>query len=216
MPLTGAYAWKDADLSPEECIDRFFNLIDHAVEGGVPLADLYSREHVKNFLFYVLRRTAEPCKTRTSDYYKDLHMPKLNLTSTFVSSVIVGDPGIITVTLPPKETKSVDITEIQLRQLMPQLEKLKAANWLTFSISDAAEPAPAPAPPVVVVAAPAPVVVVEEVKVEAVPVPVPSPEPVPEPAAEPEAVVAAPEPVAPAAPAPSAPRPQSYDKKNRR
>jgi len=212
MPLTGVYGWKDDDLSAEERIDHFFNLIDHAVEGGVPLKDLYTREHVKDFMCYVLRRSAESCKNQRFDYSKDLHMPKLKLTSTFASSVIVGDPGILIVTLPPKETRSIDVTDVQLRQLMPQLEKLKAANWLNYSVSDQADTA------VKIVAAPEPVKVVEEVKVETKPAPSapPPPAPSPEPvvaessAPEPEADLAVP------APAPSAPKPQSYDKKNRR
>lgn len=65
MPLNGIYAWKDDSLAPEERVDRFFNLIDHAVENGIPLADLYRREHLKEFLLYLLRRYDEPCKTCT-------------------------------------------------------------------------------------------------------------------------------------------------------
>lgn len=65
MPLNGIYAWKDDSLAPEERVDRFFNLIDHAVENGIPLADMYRREHLKEFLLYLLRRYDEPCKTCT-------------------------------------------------------------------------------------------------------------------------------------------------------
>jgi len=208
MPLTGACAWKEEGLSPEERIDRFFNLIDHAVEGGVELSALYTRKHVKDFLLYTLHHCNSFCKTHPSTCPKDLQMPKLTLTSTFASSVVVGDPGILTVTLPPKETRTVDVTDAQISQLTPQLEKLKAAGWLTYNVGA-----------VVVAPAAPPVKVAEVVKIEAKPVtPPPPPEPTPEPAvSEPptEAAEVAAEPVAPPAPPPSAPKPSFFDKKSR-
>lgn len=60
MPLTGEYAWKTVDLSVDERVDRFFNVIDHAVENGVPLEQLYRREHIKMFLNYALQHLKEP------------------------------------------------------------------------------------------------------------------------------------------------------------
>jgi hypothetical protein len=214
MPLTGAFAWKEEGLGPEERIDRFFNLIDHAVEGGVPLSELYSRRHIKEFLLYTLRRHTEFCRTRHSTRSEDHHMPKLTLTSTFASSITIGDPGVLAFNLAPKETKTVEATEAQIRQLTPGLEKLKAAGWINYVVNDGAAapvevkpvaPPPPPAPP-----APEPVA------------PAPTPDPVVEPV---EAAPAAPaeDPVAPAeptaeeapAPAPSAPKPPTFDRKNR-
>ena len=208
MPLTGACAWKEEGLSPEERIDRFFNLIDHAVEGGVELSALYTRKHVKDFLLYTLHHCNSFCKTHPSTCPKDLQMPKLTLTSTFASSVVVGDPGILTVTLPPKETRTVDVTDAQISQLTPQLEKLKAAGWLTYYVGA-----------VVVAPAAPPVKVAEVVKIEAKPVtPPPPPEPVvaetpPEVAAVPTVTETtdAPPPAAP----PSAPKPSFFGKKDR-
>jgi len=211
MPLTGACAWKEKDLAPEERIDRFFNLIDHAVEGGVELKALYTRQHVKDFLLYTLHQYEAFCKTRSFRCPKDLQMPKLTLTSTFASSVVVGDPGILTVNLPPKETREVEATDVQIAQLLPQLEKLKSAGWLTFSVGAVAV---APVVP--------PVKVAEVVKIEVKPVEPPPPEPAPEPVVvepPPEAVA---DPVVPetteAPPAeatPAAAKPSFFDKKNR-
>lgn len=141
-------------------------------------------------------------------------MPKLTLTSTFASTIMVGDPGYLTIPLPPKETKAVDVTDVQLRQLTPGLEKLKAAGWLNYVV-DAAGPQ---------------VTVTEAIKVDVKPIespklpppPVPSPEPVIAPPVEPESVVAdsatiddAPIPETLPAPVPSAPKPGLFEKKNR-
>lgn len=162
MPLTGACAWKERGLAPEERIDRFFNLIDHAVEGGVALKDLYTRKHVKDFLLYTLHQCDAFCKTPSSLCPKDHQMSKLTLTSTYISTVVVGDPGILTVTLGPKASKTVEVTDVQLGQLTPQLEKLKTAGWITFSVDGApvaAEPvkaAPVPAPEPIAPPPPAP------------------------------------------------------------
>lgn len=60
MPLTGEYAWKETGISPEERIDRFFNLIDHAVQNGVELKELYRREHLKEFMLFLLKKYREP------------------------------------------------------------------------------------------------------------------------------------------------------------
>jgi len=88
-------------------------------------------------------------------------MPKLTVTSTFASTVIVGDPAILTITLPPKESRTVEVTEVQLRQLTPGLDKIQNAGWITYGIAKAAPVAevvkvaevlnvtPAPAPVVV-------------------------------------------------------------------
>jgi len=206
MPLDGAYSWKEDGLSTEERIDHFFNLIDHAVENGIPLKDLYSRAHIKVFLCYVLNRSKQ-----TNHFQKDAPMAKLTLTSTFASSIIIGDPGVLTLNLPPKETRTLSVTDVQLRQLTPQLAQLKAAKWIEFSVADddgvtlvAVEPVAPPPPP-------------------------PS-EPVAPPPAEPVApVVPASEPVAPTpvqeeevkvteevTAEPTAAKPASFDKKNRR
>jgi hypothetical protein len=213
MPLNGAYSWKDDDLSPEERIDHFFNLIDHAVENGVPLTELYSREHVKTFLCYVLRRAGESRKRTPTYFNEDHHMPRLNLTSTFASAIIVGEPGILVITLPPKENLSVNVTDVQLRQLTAQLEKLKAANWLDYSVADQNDKATK------VVAKPEAVKVVEELKVTAAhvePEPTPEPEPEPAPATEPVVAKEEEEEEKTPAPAPSAPKPQIPERKYRR
>ncbi len=143
-------------------------------------------------------------------------MPKLTLTSTFASSITIGDPGVLAFNLAPKETKSVEATETQLRQLTPGLDKLKAAGWINYTVVEATSAAP--------------VKIVETVKVETKPIeppaPVPPPEPVlsepvPEPVTEKpvEAVTPAETPEAEAAPAsapaPSTPRPPTFDRKNR-
>jgi hypothetical protein len=143
-------------------------------------------------------------------------MPKLTLTSTFASTIMVGDPGYMVIPLPPKETKAVDVTDVQLRQLTPGLEKLKAVGWLNFVVDAAGVKAP------------------EEKKVVAKPSAPPPPPPAPSVIVppEPEAVVAAPAPVAeaaadvepdaapeaPAAPpeaTPPATKPNFFEKKNR-
>lgn len=59
MPFDGQRAWKDPGLSVDERIDRFFNLIDHAVENGVPLKDLYNRKYLREFIHYVMENA--PC-----------------------------------------------------------------------------------------------------------------------------------------------------------
>lgn len=140
-------------------------------------------------------------------------MPKLTLISMFPSSIVIGDPGIITYVLAPKETKVVEITDVHLRQLKEQLEKLSAAGWLRcYTEADpvVAPPFSAPvvaAPPIVAVVPAAPSVpVLAPVPVEPVAPPEPpAPEVTPEPAATAapatEGVASAEEvPVAPAAP----------------
>lgn len=109
-------------------------------------------------------------------------MPKLTLTSTFASSIIVGDPSIITITLPPKETKAVDVTDAQLRQLKEGLDKLTNIGWLKYSVADAAVPVSSPKPVPVVVPPPPPPepVVVPEPEPVVVTPPVEEPAPVPE------------------------------------
>jgi len=208
VPITGNYAWKDLKLSPEERVDHFFNLIDHAVENGIPLAELYRREHVKEFLLYLLRRYDEPCVTCAVRPNKGSTMPKLTLTSTFASTVMVGDPGYLTFPLAPKETKTVEVTEGQLRLLTPGLEKLKGAGWLNFSVgttSPVVEVAKVAAPPEPV----------------APPPPAPTPEPVVTQPVEPEVVAPASEAKEEEAPeaapeaAPAA-KPSFFEKKNRR
>ena len=54
MPLDGTCAWKAPQLSVDERIDRFFNLIDHAVENGVPLKELYDRKCLKELIHFIL------------------------------------------------------------------------------------------------------------------------------------------------------------------
>lgn len=207
MPLDGAYSWKEDGLSPEERIDHFFNLIDHAVENGIPLKDLYSRAHLKVFLCYVLNRSKP-----TSNFPKDAPMAKLTLTSTFASSIIIGDPGVLTVNLPPKETITLNVTDVQLRQLSAQLTQLKTSKWIEFSVSDDdGTSAPAPVEPV---APPPPAP------------PAPTPESVPDSVPEPGApeVPVAPTPVQEeevkviedVTVEPAAAKPGSFDKKNRR
>jgi hypothetical protein len=221
MPITGDSAWKEKNIGPEERIDRFFNLIDHAVENGIPLGTLYRREHLKEFLLYALRWCDAPGKKRVLPIYKEKPMPKLTLTSTFASSVIVGDPGIVTVTLPPKETKSIDVTEVQLRQLMPGLEKLKAVGWINYSVADTEEPAtiieknpvkPAPsAPPKVIVPpAPAPVPAAPPETPAETPVAPATPEIAPE-----DPTVVVPEPVTKIEEAPAPVKTTPFEKRNR-
>lgn len=206
MPVTGVYSWKEEHLTPEERVDHFFNLIDHAVENGVPLKDLYSREHVKKFLFFLLHRYDEPCKTCSVRQTKGSTMPKLTLTSTFASPLVVGDPGAVTINLNPKETKSVEVSKDQLSLLLPGLEKLKTAGWVTFTVGTEAAAA---------------VKVSETVAVTpkiTAPPPPPPPPPAPEPSEEKETPVeepASPPPAEEAAPVPSAPKAPSFDRKNR-
>ena len=140
-----------------------------------------------------------PVKHAPFAQLKDLHMPKLTLTSTFASSIIVGDPSIITITLPAKETKSVEVTDVQLRRLTEGLDKLTNVGWLKYSVADAAVAVTPPAPVVVPPPPPPPPepVVVPEPVPEPVAPPVEEPAPVPE-----ETPVAAP--VVEEAPAPAA------------
>lgn len=160
MPLTGICAWKEIGIGPEERIDRFFNLIDHAVENGVALNALYTRKHVKEFLLYTLHQRDSFCRTTTSTFSKDRPVFNLLLTSNFESSLVVGDPGQIVVTLPPKGSKTLKMNEVQLNHIKPQLEKLKTKGWLSYTITDHGD-AVVPPPAVVaeVVASPTPVVV---------------------------------------------------------
>ncbi len=214
MPLTGMYAWKEGHLTPIEQVDRFFNLLEHALDGGISIEELYSREYFKAFLHFVLLRSNA--------------MAKLHVTNIFRSTVVLGDPGVLAVTLKPKEQRTLVVTEAQKRRLIPDLERLQKANWVTYSWIEegvapvAAKPAaPPPAPPAPPAPPPAPVVA-------APPPPPPAPEPVQEPVPEPtpEPAAAAPvEPVAeeaaPAAPAepavpPPPPSKPSFFKKNRR
>jgi hypothetical protein len=205
MPLTGTCAWKEEGIGPEERIDRFFNLIDHAVEGGVSLSALYRRQHLKELLLYALNHCNDFCRTPPSHSKKDYPMPKLVLTSTFASSITVGDPGILAFNLAPKETKTVEATEVQIRQLTPGLEKLKAVGWLNYTVTDAA-PAPEEVKPAV--AAP-----------PMEPTPTPAPEPVPAPVENsPEAPAEATAPAEETAPTPNEPaafKAPSFDRKTR-
>ena len=150
-------------------------------------------------------------------------MPKLTLISSFPSSIVIGDPGIVTYVLAPKETKVVDVTDVHLRQLKEQLEKLSAAGWLRcYTEADpitaplfAAPPIVAPAP-VLPATAPVPVVpVIATVPVVPI-VPVEPGEPpvVPAPEVTPEPVVAAPavEGVASTEAVPAAPKVQFFGK----
>jgi hypothetical protein len=194
MPIRELRAWKEIGISPEERIDRFFNVIDHALEIGIPLDALYRRQHLKNFILYALKQviTAE-----------ETHVAKLTLTSSFASSITIGDPSYMTFTLAPKETKSLDVTEVQIRQLTPGLEKLKAAGWLNYSIvtnfpNIKVESPPPPAPSV-------PVAAPEEVVTK------PVAEVTEKPAAEPVEVPA--QETTP--PVPVAARPLPFDRKNR-
>ena len=142
-------------------------------------------------------------------------MPKLTLTSTFASTIMVGDPGYITIPLPPKETKAVDVTDVQLRQLAPGLEKLKAAGWLNYVV-DAAGPQVTIPETLKVTMKPA-----EPIALPKSPPPPPPPEPIVTSPIEPEvvAVVSATKDEVPPEttpePAPSAPKPNLLDRKNR-
>lgn len=130
-------------------------------------------------------------------------MPKLTLTSTFASPLVLGDPGVVTINLNPKETKSVEVNKDHLPLLMPGLEKLKTAGWLTFTIGTEAVAA-------VKVAETAAVTP----KITAPPPPPPAPEP-PEEKEAPAEEPVSPPPAEEAAPAPSAPKAPSFDRKNR-
>lgn len=134
-------------------------------------------------------------------------MSKLTLTSTFASAVIIGDPGILVFTLPAKETKTIDVNDVQLRQLTPQLEKLKAAKWINYSVAEfTAPPAPPATPEPAVVA----VVAVESIKSDEKPAEV-TPVPVEETPTPAEVAAPAEEPVKEAEPA----KLQPFDRKNK-
>lgn len=154
-------------------------------------------------------------------------MSKLTLTSTFASTITIGDPGVLAFNLKPKETKSVEVDEAQLRFLTPGLERLKTAKWINYTVTDGSSPsvpvetAPVapPAPPPEPVAPPkAPV---EEAPVEEVPEEDPPADPVVPPVETPAEVPAVTEvPVVqdapPAAdPAPAPPKSPLIDRKNR-
>lgn len=114
-------------------------------------------------------------------------MSKLTLTSTFASSITIGDPGVLAFTLKPKETKSVEVDEAQLRHLTPGLERLKAAKWINYTVVHpgvVAEAATPTTPPPAPAQTPAPEVPPPAPKVE-VPPPAPKVEtPPPEPDAD--------------------------------
>lgn len=75
-------------------------------------------------------------------------MPNLLLTSIFPSSITIGDPSVLTFTLAPRENKTLEVTEVQLRQLTPGLEKLKQAGWINYvvALTESKPSASAPAP----------------------------------------------------------------------
>ena len=165
MPLTGAYAWKTPNLSNQECIDHFFNLIDHAVEHGTPLAALYHRKHVETFFLYLCSQ----CPHHPNKGQLPV-MPQLTITSKFASSLVIGEPGVLTIPFPltllPKETTRLEITAAQLRHVLPSLEKIKNVGWIEYAVDteEAVAPVPIPAP----IPAPVPV---------EVPAPIPTPIP---------------------------------------
>lgn len=134
MPVSGACAWKEAGISPEERVDRFFNLIDHAVDGGISLDSLYSRKHFKEFILYTLHHSSDFCRPSSSPLAKDQKMPNLTVTNTHGSTVVVGDPGIFVVNVEPKQVKTVPINPEQLRLTAPALMRLAAAGWIKFSV----------------------------------------------------------------------------------
>lgn len=157
MSLTGVRAWKEVGLGPEERIDRFFNLIDHAVDNGISLDSLYNRKHLKDFLLYTLHHSSEFNKSSSSTPTKDQKMPNLTLTNNQGSLLVVGDPGFCVVEIQPKATKNVTVTEEQLRLLTPHLDRLKDATWLTYAVDAAPVPVetkPVEPPPVTTPIAP--------------------------------------------------------------
>lgn len=97
-------------------------------------------------------------------------MPKVAITSLIASSLILGRKGGLrnSVQLAPRETKTLDVSDVQLRTLTPELTKLKDAGWVNYAVTDGAA---APAPVVAVVPPPAPVVVVAPPVVEIAPPP---------------------------------------------
>jgi len=60
-------------------------------------------------------------------------MITLTITNTCTSTVACGDPEVVTFALAPGETKSAKVTEAQLKQLIPSLDKLVEAKWISCS-----------------------------------------------------------------------------------
>jgi len=172
MPITGHCAWKERGLSPSERIDRFFNLIDHAVENGIPLNELYSREHVKTFMLFVLKE-------------QGVKMISLTLKSNISSPLVIGDPAYFTARIGPKETVILKVPEEKFERLNPVLESLKKNGWLSYEVNDAtkvvASPAPTPAPKAEVPPPPPPAPAVEAPPAPVVVTPEPTVAPTPSP-----------------------------------
>jgi hypothetical protein len=112
-------------------------------------------------------------------------MPKLTVTNNLPSMLTLGDPGTLTLIVPPKSSKTVAVSAAHLEFLNESLTKLTALKWLSYTVD---APSTVEAPPAAVIVPPAPVVAP----------PVVTPVPVPEPVAAPEPIVP-PEPVVPPA-----------------
>lgn len=121
MPIDGQSAWREAGLSAEQRVDRFFNLIEHAVENGVPLSQLFSREHVKRFMLFVLKESG---------------MRSITVTSKKASVIVLGDAAYYTTKIPPAATVTLSVREDALNRLQENLEKLKALGWLDYSVNN--------------------------------------------------------------------------------
>lgn len=121
MPIDGQSAWREAGLSAEQRVDRFFNLIEHAVENGVPLSQLFSREHVKKFILFVL---------------KESQMRAITVTSKKASVIVLGDSAYFTAKVPPATTVTLSVREDAVTRLLENLEKLKSLGWLDYSVNN--------------------------------------------------------------------------------
>lgn len=159
MPIDGQSAWKEPGLSPEQRIDRFFNLIEHAVDNGIPLETLFSREHLKKFILFVLGES----------------MATLTVTSRVMSPLVLGDPEYFTGRVGPKETKVFTLSEEKLSRLTPLLATLERSGWVSYTVAPLTPEKPAsvktevvPPPAVkaeeVVTAPPPPAAIKEEVE----------------------------------------------------
>jgi len=157
-------------------------------------------------------------------------MSNLTVNNIGISTLTVGDPGSISLVIPPKESRTVTVNEAQLLHITPGLERVRAAGWATYSVEIAGAPSVSLTPvvitPAVIIppAPPEPVTVVPTAVEEPIPAPtvekVAEPAPV-APAPEPEKVPAVTTPtreaaVSPDTPAVITPAPQPYSRSKSR
>lgn len=119
MPIDGQSAWREPGLSASQRVDRFFNLIEHAVENGVPLEQLFSREHVKKFILFTLKESG---------------MASVTIISKKSSVLVIGDPAYFTAKLDPTSTNTFELPDYKFSPLKENLDKLAAIGWLEYSV----------------------------------------------------------------------------------